>query len=214
MQSTNIEPGSAAGTSPSWLIAGHESANPAKVALKFSGTITASVLSDSDNDFEAMLSAVDAVALLINAKTGVSKSMIDFWQYLSERQFPRLVIVNGLELSESDFDDMVLIANRVLEQVSTPYLVLHDEVGEPSGLISLSDLTVHDYSHSEMKSYPADEELKSLVADFKVEFDEQFEEFGATGLSEGLFVPALPLGTSRNFGVKEIQGYLNSVTKH
>ncbi len=214
MQSTNIEPGSAAGTSPSWLITGHESANPEKVALKFSGTITASVLSDSDNDFEAMLSAVDAVALLINAKTGVSKSMIDFWQYLSERQFPRLVIVNGLELSESDFDDMVLIANRVLEQVSTPYLVLHDEVGEPSGLISLSDLTVHDYSHSEMKSYPADEELKSLVADFKVEFDEQFEEFGATGLSEGLFVPALPLGTSRNFGVKEIQGYLNSVTKH
>ena len=52
------------------------------------------------------------------------------------------------------------------------------------------------------------------MADFKVEFDEQFEEFGATGLSEGLFVPALPLGTNRNFGVKEIQGYLNSVTKH
>ena len=178
------------------------------------GTITASILSDSDNDFEAVMRDIDAVALLINAKTGVSKSMIDFWQYLSERQFPRLVIVNGLELSESDFDDMVLIANRVLEQVSTPYLVLHDEAGEPSGLISLSDLTVHDYSHSEMKSYPADEELKSLVADFKVEFDEQFEEFGATGLSEGLFVPALPLGTSRNFGVKEIQGYLNSVTKH
>jgi translation elongation factor EF-G len=96
---------------------------------------------DIPNEFDAL----DAFALIVNAKTGVSPAMIDLWAHIAERQIPRLVIVNGLELSEIDFDDIVLILNRVLENVITPYLVLHDELGEPTGLISLADGIIHDY---------------------------------------------------------------------
>jgi hypothetical protein len=139
--------------------------------------------------------------------------MIDFWQYLAERQFPRLIIVNGLELSETDFDDIVLIANRVLEQTITPYLVLHDELGEPSGLISLINLEVIDYSASIPMKYAADSELISLVSEFQSEYLEQVEELQDSGFESGLLVPAIPLVLSRGIGVSEIQNYLDRVNR-
>lgn len=194
-----------------WLFAGHASASPEKVTKRFTGRLSAVDLSDDETDFSTILSGIDAAALVVSAKTGISKGMIAFWEYISERQFPRMVIVNGLEMSETDFDDIVMIANRVLEEVATPFLVLHDELGEPSGLIELSSLTVYDYSGNLLTQYPADEELVSLVAEFKAEVEEKFIEFGDSGFSEGLLVPALPLGEQRNFGVNEIQNYLNSI---
>lgn len=214
MPATTIEQESRINNQARWLIVGHTSANVKSVAMNFLGPIETLELTEETNDLPALLTPIDAAALVINAKTGVSKSMIQFWQYLAERQFPRMVIVNGLEFSETDFDDMVLIATRVLEQVATPFLVLHDEVGEPTGLISLHDLIIHDYSQPELRTYPADEELIGLVSDFREEYEEQLSEFGAEGFSEGLFVPALPLGGNRKFGISEIQKYIDLITRH
>lgn len=196
---------------PRWLFAGHSSSTPQQVAATFNNvTMTWEISEEAQLDFE-LFSDVDGVALVINAKTGVSKAMIEFWQYFAERQFPRLIIVNGLELSEIDFDDIVLIANRVLEQTITPFLVLHDELGEPIGLISLANLQVFDHSTNVPTEYAADSELKALVSEFQDEYLDQLEEFEETGFESGLLVPALPLVQNRGIGVREIQQYLDRI---
>jgi hypothetical protein len=92
-------------------------------------------------------------------------------------------------------------------------LVLHDEVGEPVGLISLTDNTVRDYSTNRVNIYDADAELQSLVTDFKKELEESTIEFDSDAFQAGLIVPALPLVSSRQIGVAEFQSYLTLVTK-
>jgi len=164
-------------------------------------------------DIDTDISQSDLFVLVISAKTGVSAEMTSTWNIASEKQVPRIVIVNGLEMNETDFDDIVLIANRVLESAITPYLVLHDEIGEPVGLISLSDNQVRDYSSGVVTIYPADSELQSLVAEFKEELEESTIEFDSSAFQAGLIVPALPFVASRDIGVAEFQAYLELVTK-
>ncbi len=214
MTTTNTE----AQTSPTtmrWLFAGHSSAKSIEVAAAFEpgypGRILGCDLKDDEINYSEVLNGISAVALVISAHSGVSKSMIDFWSFVSERQYPRLIIVTGLEFSESDFDDIVLIANRVLEQVTTPFLVLHDELGEPSGLISLTDLTVFDYSQKPMTQYRADNELQTLVSEFKSEFELQMQEFESDGFMSGLEVPAIPLVVSKEIGLAQIKKYIDLV---
>lgn len=199
-------------TTAHWLFAGHSSAKSIELAEVFKsdypGMISGCDLKDDESKFSDVLKGSTAVALIINAQSGVSKSMINFWSFVSERQYPRMIMVTGLEFSESDFDDIVLIANRVLEQVSTPFLVLHDQLGEPSGLISLADLTVYDYSQKPMTQYPADIELQSLVSEFKSEFDDQMQEFEKDGFISGLEVPAIPIVVGKEIGIDQVKRYL------
>ncbi len=199
--------------SPRVLLAGHSSSHPEEVAQALHITKSRIVELDQKVDISEDVSQADLFILVISAKTGVSSEMTSTWNYIAERQVPRIVIVNGLEMSEIDFDDIVLIANRVLEPVITPYLVLHDEVGEPVGLISLTDNTVRDYSTNRVNIYDADAELQSLVTDFKKELEESTIEFDSDAFQAGLIVPALPLVSSRQIGVAEFQSYLTLVTK-
>lgn len=199
--------------SPRVLLAGHSSSHPEEVAQALHITKSRIVELDQKVDISEDVSQADLFILVISAKTGVSSEMTSTWNYIAERQVPRIVIVNGLEMSEIDFDDIVLIANRVLEPVITPYLVLHDEVGEPVGLISLTDNTVRDYSTKEVNIYDADDELQSLVTDFQKELEESTIEFDSDAFQAGLIVPALPLVSSRQIGVAEFQSYLTLVTK-
>ena len=199
--------------SPRVLLAGHSSSHPEEVAQALHITKSRIVELDQKVDISGDVSQADLFILVISAKTGVSSEMTSTWNYVAERQVPRIVIVNGLEMSEIDFDDIVLIANRVLEPVITPYLVLHDEVGEPVGLISLTDNKVRDYSTKEVIIYDADDELQSLVTDFQKELEESTIEFDSDAFQAGLIVPALPLVSSRQIGVAEFQSYLTLVTK-
>jgi len=199
--------------SPRVLLAGHSSSHPEEVAQALHITKSRIVELDQKVDISEDVSQADLFILVISAKTGVSSEMTSTWNYIAERQVPRIVIVNGLEMSEIDFDDIVLIANRVLEPVITPYLVLHDEVGEPVGLISLTDNKVRDYSTKEVNIYDADDELQSLVTDFQKELEESTIEFDSDAFQAGLIVPALPLVSSRQIGVAEFQSYLALVTK-
>ena len=198
-----------------WLFAGHSSAKSSEVAKVFEATypglVSSRDLDDESSNFSEIMDGFAAVALVISAQSGVSKSMIEFWNYINERQYPRIVIVTGLEFSESDFDDIVLIANRVLEPVTTPFLVLHDELGEPTGLISLSDMIVFDYSQKQMIQYPADTELQALVSEFKDEFDAQTEDFQTDGFISGLEVPAIPIVLNKEIGVAQVKKYLDLV---
>ena len=199
---------------PRWFMAGHSTSRPQELAESLDiGHITLLDVENSSAE-ELELDSCDAFILVISAKTGVSSTMIDLWSRIAERQIPRMIIVNGLELSEIDFDDIVLIANRVLENVITPYLVLHDELGEPSGLISLTNNVVHDYSGDSVKSYPADDELQGLVSEFREELILAQSEMDDSAFAQGLLVPAIPFVTSKKIGKTEIEAYAKILTTH
>ncbi|MFM8384837.1 MAG: hypothetical protein ACKN96_07685, partial [Actinomycetota bacterium] len=140
------------------LLAHHPDVKPAPTLTALKAKVEVVALPIPRSKLES-LESVDLFALLVDAGSGISKEMIDLWNHFQDRQFPRAMIVQGIEFSESDFDDIVLIGNRVLEQFATPYLVLHDDLGQPTALISLEDNLVHDYSGAEKNRFSADNEL-------------------------------------------------------
>jgi len=198
---------------PRWILAGHSSSQPRELLDDLELSQAEVIVEESSEFAEIDFNACDAFMLVINAKTGVSGAMIELWNRVSDRQIPRMILVNGLELSEIDFDDIVLIINRVLENVVTPYLVLHDEVGEPSGLISIADGNVHDYSGTEEINYKADDELLNLVTDFREELMLALSEMDESAYQQGIVVPALPYIRAKKIGLREIQNFARILTK-
>jgi selenocysteine-specific translation elongation factor len=56
----------------------------------------------------------DLAIFAINPSAGVDQETIELWAELGEYQIPRLVVVTHLwKNEEADFDDAVMIANRV-----------------------------------------------------------------------------------------------------
>jgi translation elongation factor EF-G len=198
---------------PRWILAGHSSSQPRELLDDLELSQAEVIVEESSEFAEIDFNACDAFMLVINAKTGVSGAMIELWNRVSDRQIPRMILVNGLELSEIDFDDIVLIINRVLENVVTPYLVLHDEVGEPSGLISIADGNVHDYSGTEEINYKADDELINLITDFREELMLALSEMDESAYQQGIVVPALPYIRAKKIGLREIQNFARVLTK-
>jgi len=198
---------------PRWILAGHSSSQPRELLDDLELSQAEVIVEESSEFAEIDFNACDAFMLVINAKTGVSGAMIELWNRVSDRQIPRMILVNGLELSEIDFDDIVLIINRVLENVVTPYLVLHDEVGEPSGLISIADGNVHDYSGTEEINYKADDELLNLVTEFREELMLALSEMDESAYQQGIVVPALPYIGAKKIGLREIQDFARVLTK-
>ena len=198
---------------PRWILAGHSSSQPRELLDDLELSQAEVIVEESSEFAEIDFNACDAFMLVINAKTGVSGAMIELWNRVSDRQIPRMILVNGLELSEIDFDDIVLIINRVLENVVTPYLVLHDEVGEPTGLISIADGLVHDYSGTEEINYKADNELLNLVTEFREELMLALSEMDESAYQQGIVVPALPYIRAKKIGLREIQNFARVLTK-
>ena len=151
--------------------------------------------------------------MLVDARTGISPAMVEVWQSYAERQFPRLLLVQGLEFAESDFDDIVLIGNRVLEQFATPFLVLHDDLGQPTALISLEDNLVHDYSGAQARRYSAESELVDIVADSQEEYLQLYSDLGEDGFQQGIFAIALPVGIEKAIGIAELNSILEVLAK-
>ena len=198
---------------PRWILAGHSSSQPRELLDDLELSQAEVIVEESSEFAEIDFNVCDAFMLVINAKTGVSGAMIELWNRVSDRQIPRMILVNGLELSEIDFDDIVLIINRVLENVVTPYLVLHDEVGEPSGLISIADGIVHDYSGTEEINYKADDELLNLVTEFREELMLALSEMDESAYQQGIVVPAFPYIRAKKIGLREIQDFARVLTK-
>jgi len=154
----------------------------------------------------------DLALVLINAQEGVSPQLAQWWSAAREKQIPRLIVVTDIDNGEIDFDDIVLIANRILDPVLTPYLVLHGENGEPTGIISLETLETTDYSTTPPTRSPAENDLVELVNDFRTEFFAHRDEFGEAGFADGLLFPAIPYISKFGIGRAEITSYLNSIT--
>jgi hypothetical protein len=179
---------------------GHSSAQPDLVARCFSGVIPEQLSADAD----LAIFAIDPTA-------GIDQVTIDQWLALDEFQIPRLVVVTGLEKQEADFDDAVMIANRVFDQMITPYLVLHDEAGFPIALISLQDLTIINYSTTPATKTPSEPEHQTLVQEFRDEYIELLQSLGEESFAAGLMFPAIPLWIEKGIGVDVVNGFISEL---
>ena len=179
---------------------GHASAEPEMVAETFGALFTQEVHSQSD-----------LAIFAINPSAGVDQETIALWAELDEFQIPRLVVVTHLEKQEADFDDAVMIANRVFSPMATPFLVLHDEAGLPVALISLSDLTIIDYSTSPPTTGMCEPEHETLVQEFRDEYIELVQGSGENAFAAGLLFPAIPLWIEKGIGVDIVKRYIEQL---
>ncbi|CAB4532165.1 MAG: hypothetical protein F2521_02500 [Actinobacteria bacterium] len=181
---------------------GHVSADPAQVAAAFNAQISEKAEAESD-----------LAIFAIDPSAGIDQATIGLWQSLDEFQVPRLVVVTHLEKLEADFDDAVMIATRVFDQMVTPYLVLHDEAGMPAALIGLSSLNIIDYSTNPKTIKNCEEEHQTLVQEFREEYLELVEAAGDNAFCAGLLFPAIPLWIERGIGVDIVNEYIQQLTK-
>ena len=179
---------------------GHASAEPEIVAETFGALYTQEVHSQSD-----------LAIFAINPSAGVDQETIALWAELDEFQIPRLVVVTHLEKQEADFDDAVMIANRVFSPMATPFLVLHEEAGLPIALISLSDLTIIDYSTTPPTTGMCEPEHETLVQEFRDEYIELVQASGEDAFAAGLLFPAIPLWIEKGIGVDIVRRYIDQI---
>jgi hypothetical protein len=183
-------------------IYGHVSSQPKALAELFGAVHSNEPVAESE-----------LAIFAINPSAGIDQETIDLWSALTDFQLPRLVVVNELEGSDSDFDDAVLLANRVFDPLVTPYLVLHDDAGNPSALIDLETLEIVDYSQSPTSRRDSDPEHKELVADFRSEYLEAVEDAGESAFEAGLLFPAIPVVISKGIGVDIVNAFIERAAR-
>lgn len=181
-------------------IYGHVSASPQAVANSVSGILAATPQSDSD-----------LAIFAVNPSTGIDPQTIENWRALDEFQIPRLVTVTGLDGQELDFEDAVMVANRVFDQLITPYLVLHDDAGLPAALIRLDDLMIIDYSTTPQSVRHCDSEHEELVREFRDEYFEQMTEMDLGAFAAGIIFPAIPLNLGSGLGLDILHELISQI---
>lgn len=154
-----------------------------------------------------LLSEVDLAIFLIEADRGISQEEIASFQKIRELQLPTLILVASLlpdshALDQWDFDDVIMLVNRVLEPSITPFLVLHGEDGVPSGLFDLARRKVIDYSSSSRSEFEPEPDLMSLTEEFRSEYDES--GYCDSDFISGLTVVAIPFIPERGIGHFEL----------
>ena len=178
-------------------IYGHVSATPELFATLFDAHHEKSVNHDAD-----------VAIFLVNPAAGIDNETIEAWRALDEVQMPRMVVITVMDGMELDFDDAVMVANRVFDSVVTPYLVLHGENGTPIGTISLDNFETKDYSTEPKIISQADGELQELVSEFREEYLEQMVEMGEGAFAAGILFPAIPVNPANGLGLDIVKQYL------
>ena len=176
---------------------GHVSASPQSIADTFGGIVSTDAIPDSD-----------LAIFAINPSAGIDAPTIALWAALDDFQIPRLVVVNGLDGHEMDFEDAVMVANRVFDQLVTPYLVLHDDQGQPAALIRLQDLQIIDYSTNPPSLRHSDPEHEELVREFREEFFEHMSEMDDGAFAAGIIFPAIPINIQNGIGIDVVRSYI------
>lgn len=187
-------------SSLSIAVYGHESADPASVAAAL-GAHTALGAEPQ----------IDAAIFAVNPSMGIDQATIDIWSAYDEFQTPRILVVTHLENQEADFDDAVMMANRVFDLMATPYLVLHDEAGMPCALISLETMQILDYSTIPPTQRPCEPEHEILVQEFREEYLELTSSLGEGAFAAGVLFPAIPIWIEKNLGLDIVNSYLQQI---
>lgn len=185
----------------SWALYGHPSAATSALSDALSAPIS-----------EKVDSEISAAIFAINASSGVDQKTVELWHQFDELLTPRILVVTGFNEGLQDFDDAVLLAKRLLDDVATPVLVLHDDDGTPCALINLESLKINNYRTNEITN--ADSEHLEIVAEFREEYLAQLEAAGPDGFASGIFFPAIPVllnDPEFNLGVDIVKSYLNSL---
>ena len=177
---------------------GHASASPQTVATAFGASFTDTPEGESD-----------LAIFAINPSAGIDQQAIENWAALDDFQIPRMVVVNGLEGQELDFEDAVMVANRVFDQLVTPYLVLHDDGGEAAALIRLQDLQIIDYTKNPPQLRASDPEHEELVREFREEYFDLTSEMDEGAFAAGILFPAIPINLIKGIGVDVVQSYID-----
>jgi translation elongation factor EF-G len=157
------------------------------------------------------LEEADGAIFIVSAIDGISAGDIEIWIAARELYVPSMVVISELSNGETDFDDMSAIAGRMLDPVQTPFLVLHDDSGNPTALIDLETLKLSDYSNGNREERESDPEHKVLVFEFRKEFLDATEEFGPNAFEEALSFPAIPFILANGLGSFEIATFLNKL---
>lgn len=178
-------------------IFGHVSASPAAIAATFAGEVRD--IADGD---------CDLAIFAINPSAGVDQTTIENWAALDDYLTPRLVLVNGLDGQELDFDDAVTLASRIFDHVITPYLVLHGDDGDAVALIHLHDLQIVDYSTNPPSLRACDPEHEELVREFREEYFENMSEMDEGAFAAGILFPAIPINLMKGIGVDVVKKYI------
>ena len=181
-------------------IYGHESAHPGEVAKAFNAHT--SLVAEAESD---------CAIFVINPATGIDQITIDIWRAIDELQTPRIVVVTQLENLEADFDDAVMLANRVFDHMATPFLVLHDDAGLPCALISLETMRILDYSTNPPQDIACEPEHELLVQEFRDEYLELSTSLGGSAFAAGMLFPAIPLWIEKGVGVDIVNNYLSEL---
>ena len=179
---------------------GHVSAQPTALAQIFGAEVSGVAIAESD-----------LAIFAINPSAGIDQATIDLWQALSDFQLPRLVLVNELAGSDSDFEDAVMLANRVFDQLVTPYLVLHSDTGEPIALISLDTLEIIDYRTTPSQISMSEPEHQDLVSEFRSEYLEEIAAAGDDAFVNGLLFPAIPIVVANGMGIDIVKRYISAL---
>jgi len=159
-----------------------------------------------DKSRPELFSEVDLAIFLIEADRGISNEEISTFQQIRELQLPTLILVASL-LPDSkgsdqwDFDDVIMLVNRVLEPAITPFLVLHGDDGTPSGLFDLARQKVIDYSVATPSEIEPESDLMNLTEEFRTEYEES--GYSESDFISGLTVVALPFIPERGIGLVE-----------
>jgi hypothetical protein len=189
-------------SSLSVAVYGHESANPASVAAALGAHVA-----------HAAEPLIDAAIFAVNPSMGIDQATIDIWSAYDEFQTPRILVVTHLENQEADFDDAVMLANRVFDVMATPYLVLHDEAGLPCALISLETMQILDYTTVPPTQSACEPEHEVLVQEFRDEYIELTSSLGEGAFAAGLLFPAIPLWIEKGLGIDIVKDYLRQIKK-
>jgi hypothetical protein len=184
---------------------GHVSATPAALAkaLADRGIEVAAQIEDR--------ASIDCAIFAINPSAGIDPETIALWESFNDYLTPRIMVALALPGADLDFDDAVLLANRVFDQMVTPYLVLHGDDGTPAALINLDDLSVRNYIQGIAVISESDPEHRELVADFQSEYREIVEASGEDAFAAGLLFPAIPINIDNGIGLDVLIEYLHQM---
>lgn len=184
-----------------WRLYGHASAATSALSLALNAEV-------SDN----VESEISAAIFAVNASSGIDQQTVELWHQFDELLMPRILVITGFNEGLQDFDDAVLLAKRLLDEVATPVLVLHDDDGSPCALIDLQSMTINNYRNNEITD--AQSEHEDLVSEFKAEYLAQLEAAGDDGFASGIFFPAIPVllnDPEFNLGVDIVKRFLNTL---
>ena len=184
-----------------WRLYGHVRAATSALSAALDATVSDQV--DSE---------IAAAIFAINASSGVDQKTVELWHEFDELLMPRILVITGFNEGLQDFDDAVVLAKRLLDDVATPVLVLHDDDGSPCALIDLESMKINNYRTNQITE--AEPEHLELVSEFREEYLNQLDAAGKDGFASGIFFPAIPVllnDPEFNLGVDIVKKYLTAL---